>query len=195
MSGNLTAQKELYKKYKKIVTDFIRNKYNSCELDDDVSEIMIKVILSLSTFDSQKSKFKSWVLSIAQNYMIDKWRCGVVLHSSPEYSQSYNSGGEYDGINLSNSMPEWTNTIVTCTTISSNNLLTVSNNCDFENCDSISHISSQISSTDYTLLDMKYVQGYEYCEIGKEFNISSNTASNRVNYLKTKLKKNNFDLY
>jgi DNA-directed RNA polymerase specialized sigma24 family protein len=36
---------------------------------------------------------------------------------------------------------------------------------------------------------MKYVQGYDYCEIGQEFNISSNTASNRVNYIKTKLKE------
>jgi DNA-directed RNA polymerase specialized sigma24 family protein len=36
---------------------------------------------------------------------------------------------------------------------------------------------------------MKYVQGYNYCEIGKEFNTTSSTISNKVNYIKTKLKK------
>jgi DNA-directed RNA polymerase specialized sigma24 family protein len=36
---------------------------------------------------------------------------------------------------------------------------------------------------------MKYVQGYDYNEIGKEFNLTSSTISNKVNYIKTKLKK------
>jgi RNA polymerase sigma factor (sigma-70 family) len=62
---------------------------------------------------------------------------------------------------------------------------------EFENNSSISYISTQISPQDFTLLDMKYVQGYDYCEIGKEFNVTSSTISNRVNYIKTKLKKNN----
>jgi DNA-directed RNA polymerase specialized sigma24 family protein len=41
---------------------------------------------------------------------------------------------------------------------------------------------------------MKYLQGYDYNEIGKEFNVSSSTVSNKVNYIKTKLKKQNADL-
>ena len=65
---------------------------------------------------------------------------------------------------------------------------------EFENCSSINLLSDQITPQDYTLLDMKYMQGYNYNEIGNEFNVSSNTISNRVNYIKTKLKKNNPDI-
>ena len=38
---------------------------------------------------------------------------------------------------------------------------------------------------------MKYIGGYSHCEIGKEFNLTSSTVSNRINYIKTKLKKKN----
>jgi len=71
---------------------------------------------------------------------------------------------------------------------------TTSNCCagiEFENCSSINYISDQITPQDFTLLDMKYVQGYDYNEIGAEFDVTSSTISNRVNYIKTKLKKNN----
>jgi RNA polymerase sigma factor (sigma-70 family) len=73
-----------------------------------------------------------------------------------------------------------------------NNSISVSST--FENSNSISYISTQLSPQDFTLLDMKYVQGYDYNEIGKEFNVTSTTISNRVNYIKTKIKKNNIEL-
>jgi DNA-directed RNA polymerase specialized sigma24 family protein len=47
---------------------------------------------------------------------------------------------------------------------------------------------NQFTLTDCAFLNMKYSLGYNYDEIGTEFNISSNTVSNRVNYLKTKAK-------
>ena len=34
-----------------------------------------------------------------------------------------------------------------------------------------------------------------YCEIGMEFNLTSSTVSNKVNYIKTKLKKDLGDLF
>jgi len=42
---------------------------------------------------------------------------------------------------------------------------------------------------------MKYVQGYGYNEIGQEFNLTSVTVSNKVNYIKSKLKKQLSDDY
>jgi DNA-directed RNA polymerase specialized sigma24 family protein len=53
----------------------------------------------------------------------------------------------------------------------------------------VSFISTQISPNDFALLDMKYVQGYDYKEIGSEFQLTSSTVSNKINYIKTKLKK------
>ena len=45
-----------------------------------------------------------------------------------------------------------------------------------------------MSLPDFTLLDMKYNQGFTYDEIGQEFNLTSNTISNRVNYIKGKVR-------
>lgn len=137
--------------------------------------------MNLKSFDYNKSKFNSWVFSVAKNYMIDKWRCNSCITTTTNYTIDsgtyttsidcvYNSGTvEYD-----------------------NNTISVSN-C-FENSNSICYISTQLSPQDFTLLDMKYVQGYDYNEIGKEFNVTSTTISNRVNYIKTKIKKNNTEL-
>ena len=171
MNGNLAAQELLYNKYRKIIRDYIAAKHRfSYDNEDDVSEILIKVFLGLNKYDYKKSRFKSWVINITKNYMIDKWRNNSVytLNTSPEtdYENSYYT----------------TNTIPM-------------ENCEFENCNSINFISTQLSASDFTLLDMKYVQGYDYAEIGKEFNVSSSTISNKVNYIKTKLKKNYSEIY
>ena len=164
LNGSFEAQNELYYKYKKIVRDFINKKYSQYhDIDDDVSEIMIKIIMGIDTYDKSKSKFKSWVFNITKNHMIDKWRSSA-------------------------------NTLTNTTLINTTYSTTTCANIEFENNNSVSYISKQLSPKDFTLLDMKYVQGYDYCEIGKEFNVTSSTISNRVNYIKTKLKKNNVEV-
>jgi RNA polymerase sigma-70 factor (ECF subfamily) len=171
LSGNRAAQEIIYNKYKKIVRDFIKSKYKHTEyIDDDVSEIMIKVFLNLDKYDSTKSKFKSWVISISKNHMIDKWRCGEisVLTYSTEISQTNTFELNNNEQNLSNYY---------------------SSNTDFENASTINFISTKLSNEEYALLNMKYIQGYDYNEIGQEFNLTSSTVSNKVNYIKTKLKK------
>ena len=186
--GNLEAQEILYKKYKKIITDFLGNKYSLFyDVEDDVSEILIKIFININTFDKTKSKFKSWTFNIAKNHMIDKWRSNdtIVLTGSNTTCSISMEGALLNGCTTSTVM------LGTC------NTFTASNYCagiEFENCSSINHISNQISPQDFTLLDMKYVQGYNYIEIGNEFNVSSSTISNRVNYIKTKLKKNNSEI-
>ncbi len=186
------AQEKLYNKYKKIVKNYLSCKYSSYyDLEDDVSEIMIKIFMNLKSFDETKSKFNSWVISIAKNYMIDKWRsnsCNATLVSGTGtytittdclYNMSTNTSGFISG---SNSI-SFTNNC--CFTTSST---------AFETTNSINYLSTQLSPQDFTMLDMKYIQGYDYNEIGKEFNVTSSTISNRVNYIKTKLKKNNTEI-
>lgn len=74
-TDNYFEQKEFYDKYKKIVKDFLASKYpNNYDIDDDVSEIMIKIFLGLKYYDYEKTKFKTWVINVAKNHMIDKWR-------------------------------------------------------------------------------------------------------------------------
>ena len=178
MSGNPTAQETVYKKYRKIVKNYILSKFPPYyDLEDDVSEIMIKVFLNVKDYDSTKSKFKSWVISITKNYLIDKWRTrtGTITVSANNTDNPYNT--------------------TTCTNaLGANNVITFTstNNatCCFENCNAVSFVSAQLSPVDFTMLDMKYVQGYNYNEIGNEFQLTSSTISNKINYIKTKLKKN-----
>lgn len=133
--------------------------------------------MNLKSFDASKSKFRSWVFSIAKNYMIDKWRCGSNTINCCQISLSNN------------------NNFITSTNTNADNLIYyTTSNFKFENNDSINYISTQLSPQDFTLLDMKYMQGYIYCEIGKEFNVTSSTISNRINYIKTKLKNNNSEV-
>ena len=184
MNGNPGAQETVYNKYRKIVKDYILGKYGTYyDIDDDVSEIMIKVFLNLESFDSTKAKFKSWVITISKNYIIDKWRSrGTVtftLTDNPNYSLT--------SCDYSNSC--YSGNLVTTNSVGITNADCNSTSCTFENCNTINYISTQLSPSDYTLLDMKYVQGYNYNEIGSEFQVTSSTVSNRINYIKTKLKK------
>ena len=188
LDGNARAQEILYEEYSESVRKFLRDKYSiHYDLDDDVAEIMIKVFMKLETFDVEKSKFSSWVFSIAKNHMIDKWRSNTITLTGSNTSCSFT---------ISTDEPAYSNYITSTnvsTIMNGGNSFTTSDcaGIAFENCSSINYICNQLSPQDFTLLDMKYVQGYDYNEIGKEFNVTSSTISNRVNYIKTKLKKNN----
>ena len=194
MDGNPQAQEILYEKYKKSVKNFLKSRYSIYyDLDDDVSEIMIKVFMKLDTFDRNKSKFRSWVFSIAKNHMIDKWRSNTITLTGNNTTCSFTVSTDVTDV-LTNGYITSSNTSMVADCGST---FTTSNCCaglEFENCNSINHISDQLSPQDFTLLDMKYVQGYSYNEIGNEFNVTSSTISNKVNYIKTKLKKNNLEI-
>ena len=188
--GNPQAQEILYNKYKEIVKNFLRSKYSSYnDIEDDVSEIMIKIFINLNTFDIEKSKFKSWVFTISNNHMIDKWRnSNVTLTGS-----NTNCVFSYSTIELNDN-----ENLISNNTYQYNNKSNFSTTCaadyDFEINSSINFISNQLSAQDFTFLDMKYMLGYSYDEIGTEFNLTSSTVSNKVNYIKTKLKKNNSEI-
>jgi len=206
LNGNKTAEEIFFKKYQKIVKDFIKSKLpplkNSDDLDDCVQFIMISVFEHMKTYDPEKSSVKTWILVIAKHFMIDTLRkstttftstfnnCGISINNTSTQNLMFST--EPTSWAVSNAMPS--NGINGTLSISNSASFTTSNNSEFENCDAINYISSQISPTDYGLLNMKYVQGYSHCEIGKEFNLTSSTVSNRINYIKTKLKKQNADI-
>lgn len=189
LDGNHQAQETLYEKYKKSVENFLRNKFSIYnDLEDDVSEIMIKVFMNLEKYDETKSKFRSWVFNIAKNHIIDKWRSSTITTNG---CTSYSCTISTDSVEFSNSAYITSSDITGVLNVGSSFITSNCADLELENCSSINYITSQLSPTDYTLLDMKYVQGYDYNEIGMEFNLTSTTISNRVNYIKTKLKKNN----
>ena len=172
MNGSQIAEEILYERYKKIIKDYVFSKYSSYyDVDDDVSEILIKIFLNIKNFDSSKSKFKTWVINITKNYLIDKWRSSTTVVNTGtsalnNYTQIMATNGNVSFTSSSNSIS------------------------NFEYNNTLTYLSTQLSLVDYTLLNMKYMEGYSYDEIGKEFQISSSTVSNKINYIKTKLKKN-----
>lgn len=179
--NNTNSQNKLYDKYKQYVRNFLRKNYTQYhDIEDDVSEILIKIFTKLKSYDENKSEFSTWVCSIAKNHMIDKWRSSDISNTF-EISDGYiTSSTNYYNTNISTNSG-----LISCEiyyTCSYDN---------YENSNTLSYMTSQLSTTDCQLLTMKYVYGYNYCEIADEMNISTTSASNRVNYIKNVLKKNN----
>ena len=179
LAGDSEAESVLYDRYREILTNYLNKKYPfNYEVEDDVSEILIKVFVNLSTYNCELSKFKTWVFTIANNHMIDKSRSSYYINSTGTtqigdnlllYNDSYTTDCTINGE-------------VPCSFTTSNSTLQI------EQSSAINFVSNHIESCDFQFLNMHYSMGYSYCEIGTEFNLSSNTISNRVNYIKGKLK-------
>jgi len=177
LNNNKTAEKKLYDKYRYIIGNYITHKYpRNFEIDDDISEIIIKIFINLEKYNQSICSFKSWTLSIAKNYMIDKWRSNVEKLSS--FNITNNVIHDKKTMSCINNSPFYSSYTCSASVMK------------FETNNTMDFISTQISETDYCLLDMKYIQGYNYNEIGSELNQDSSVISNKVHYIKTKLKKN-----
>jgi len=187
INGNKEAERKLYKKYKELLRRYLNIKYpNNFDLDDDVSEILIKIFESYLTYDKSKSKFSTWVVSIAKNYMIDKSRKNL---NNP-ITASFTHDGNISFFSITNSISD-INSSFTSSAINFVEPQSLYQQPDqkIENKDSLDFISNRIGLQDFHLLNMKYGQGYDYKDMEKEMKKDSSSISNRVNYLKSKLKK------
>lgn len=172
LNGDLKSENILYDKYKIIIKDVLVYKYGNYQyIEDDISEILNKIFAKLSYYDESKSQFKTWVFNIVKNYMIDKNRKKSIPDSL------YISDND---INL-----KYLNEDVNNVALYSNDLHTIDN---VEISNTLDYIKNQIPICDYNFLDLKYNQGYNYCEIGCVYNMTSSTISNKVNYIKQKIK-------
>lgn len=172
LDGDKKSEEKLYNKYKNILSSYLNKKYQSTEIPDDVSEILIKVFLNIRDFDPKKAKFSTWVFSVTKNHMIDKSKSKYINNISNHHSIPSTITHSID-IDLN-------------TFDNSNDNYNTTNS--FEITNAVNYISDSISTGDFTLLNMHYSQGYSYCEIATEFNMTSNTVSNKVNYIKSKVK-------
>ena len=159
LNGNREIENLLYIKYKDVVNSYIRKKYsNNSDIEDDVSEIMVRVFMNLCSYDKKKSKFKTWVISITKNYLIDKWR---------QYQNCITlTAGNTVTLDGCESVAFFTSSFTSGEIELDNSTYSVSCSSDFENCNTLNYISTQVDTVDYQLLDMKYVRGYNYNEIG-----------------------------
>jgi RNA polymerase sigma factor (sigma-70 family) len=189
LKGNSSAQNELYILYKKKVEQFLMNRYNNnFDYHDDVAEILLKIFTNLKQFDSNKAKFDTWVNMIAKNYMIDKSRKKKPIYVSFT-SNTFNSD-DMNATYINDASDTYYNTT---NTFSLDMLepasLTNSPHDTLEINDSLDHISTTVGIENFSMLTMKYKDGYSYDEIAKEFNSDESKVSNKVNYSKSKIKK------
>lgn len=185
-SGDKKSEQQLYNKYRKIVDSYLKIKYpNNIEHDDNVSEILIKIFENIDQYDKKRAKFRTWVTKVANNYMIDNAR-------KNENNPIQASLDSVDG-----SLSFYTTTDTTTGDLSVNTTNCFTTPISFtsqpdeqmETNDSLDFISNKIGIKDFHLLNMKYGQGYDYKDMEKEMKMSSSTISNRVNYVRSKLKK------
>lgn len=171
MNGNRNAEKYLYDKYKIIIHDYIKSKYyRHTDIEDDVSEVLIKVFIGLKSYDENKTKFKTWVINIIRNYMIDRWRSSNTTITTTNVGEYYAT--------VSSSDEEY----------SSMDNYTISGDPQSEFDSALLSITSDLTPFEFGLIKMK-ADGYKYSEIGAKYNLTATTVSNKINYIKTKLKK------
>lgn len=184
--GDRESEGLLYDKYQKILHCYLRNKFPTYQdIEDDVSEILIKMFVSFDSYDQEKGKFKTWSITIANNYMIDKSRSSTFINSSGFINVDFNN------ISTNTSVSNYNNSssCIDLSDMSSTHTSACFSN-GFDNCSAVSYVNDYLDSCDFTFLNMHYGLGYSYSEIGTEFNITSNTVSNRVNYIKSKIRDN-----
>lgn len=182
--GDKKAERKLYDKYKKKLTDFLTIRYpKTVDKEDDVSEILIKIFEKIPTYDETKSNFGTWVISIAKNHMIDKARKN---ENNPIHATLDSLDGTLCFYNTTNDVN--TNLSVNTSFTTTTSFFSPPNE-DLENRETLSFISNKIGLKDFHLLNMKYNEGYDYKEMEKEMGVSSSTLSNRINYVKGRLKK------
>lgn len=163
--GDRKAAEKFFKYYKKTIRYFLKDSYpKNNDIDDDTSDIIIKIYESLHKYDITKSKFNTWVFNIAKNHMIDKAKKRKISYTNLDYMDvavdyvdephSYHTPPDYQ-IELESSFNYHYNCL-----------------CE-----------EQIQ-----LIEMKNL-GYNYKEIGNKFNLSESQVSNKINYAISKIKK------
>ncbi len=67
---------QIFEKYYKDIYKFIyfRTGYNTSLAEDLTSEIFIKLLEHIDSFDESKSKLKTWIFTITRNHLIDYFR-------------------------------------------------------------------------------------------------------------------------
>lgn len=162
MDGHIMSEYLLYNKYNEYLINYMKERYNYQEnIDDIVSEVLIKVFTKLKSYNNKKTNFKSWVINILKNHMIDIWRKKepVVIYNTETYHDKIKNnslGVEYILSEL----------------------------------EGINELYSNVTLTkkDKDFFEMKYVYGFSYEDISCYSGISSTTICNRVNYIKRKIK-------
>lgn len=170
-NNSAKANTELYTFYTDEIKKYIKKKFKLSEADSEdlTSDTLVKVISNLPEYSEDKSNFKTWVFTIAENTTIN-------------FKNKLSNRIEHEHF-IYNNIED----------IDSKNFIEIPSQENFEqdfyNNNTLNHITSDLDIQSKTMMEMKYVEGYSYNEIGAVYSLTSSTVSNKINYTKTKLNK------
>lgn len=163
------ANNELYGFYTDEIKKHIKKKFRLTEEDaeDLTSDTVVKMLSNLITYENDKSNFRTWVITIADNTVIN--------HKNK----------------LSNNIEHFVYTHIE--DIDKNEFIEIPTQESFEETFSmnstLNYITSDLDEDSTDMIHKKYVEGKTHKEIGVHYSLTSTTVSNKINYIKTKMRK------
>lgn len=163
------SSNELYGFYTEEIKKHIKKKFKLTEEDaeDLTADTLVKMLSNLVTYEQDKSNFRTWVITIADNTVINHKK------------------------KLSNNVEHFVYTHIE--DIDKNQFIEIPSQENFEESLAITstlhYITSDLDEDSTDMIHQKYVEGRTHKEIGIHYSVSSNTVSNKINYIKTKLRK------
>ncbi len=168
-TNNTKANNELYGFYTDDIKRHIKKKFKLTEEDaeDLTSDTLVKMLSNLASYEKDKSNFRTWVITIADNIVINHKK------------------------KLSNNVQHFVYTHIE--DIDKNHFIEIPTQDSFEEAFSINntlnYITSELDEDSSAMLHKKYVEGQTHKEIGIHYSLTSSTVSNKINYIKTKMRK------
>ena len=81
----VSIPEQLYRDYHDKIYSYVFHRLNSKEAAEDlVSEIFIKIMNKLDTFDESKAGYSTWIYQIAKNHIVDYYRGIKIQEELPE---------------------------------------------------------------------------------------------------------------
>lgn len=163
------ASNKLYNWYYREIKVFIKNRFvklSEDDVDDLSSDAISKSFMKLATFDANKSSFKTWIHTIAENVVIDHAKKlenrvdKIHYHYLEDADQS-----KFDIPNAENYEETFSMKEV------------------------VDYGTSSLDKNTSDMIKKKYVEGYSHDEIGDMYSLTSSTVSNKINYAKTKIRE------
>jgi len=168
-TNNTKASNELYGFYTEEIKKHIKKKFKLTEEDaeDLTADTLVKMLSFLTTYEKEKANFRTWVITIADNIVINHKK------------------------KLSNNIEHYHYTHIE--DIDKNQFIEIPSQESYEETYSVNqtlnYITSDLDADSTDMLHKKYVEGQTHKEIGVHYSLTSSTVSNKINYMKTKMRK------
>lgn len=178
------SESYIYNKYNNLVLNKTKSFGYDLDMSKDITiEIMSKVFLNLHKYDFSKGKFKSWLLRVTNNYLIDISRKNKNSIKYVSYTSS--CGSTKESYSFTNGTYECSDEMLKYYSPSTTGTLEE----DYIYSETWKTVMTKLNDEESNLFKLKFVYGYDNEHIGEMYKVDKNVVSNKINYLKRKILK------